>query len=112
MTTDPLGEYLSAFAVRFATTRSMIGGSTMTRGRPGGRHPLTACACGPRPPRQRAMISSRSADEEVEVGLGQGGRVLQRDVVTGRGNDGSADVAGHVRELPGYCVPEIGLRAD
>jgi hypothetical protein len=42
----------------------------------------------------------------------QGGRVLQRDVVTGRGDDSAADVAGHVRELFGYLVPEIGLRAD
>jgi hypothetical protein len=50
--------------------------------------------------------------EEVEVGPPQRGGVLQRDVVTGCGDDGSADVAGHVRELFGYCVPEIGLRAD
>jgi hypothetical protein len=32
--------------------------------------------------------------------------------VTGRGDDGAADVAGHLSELFGYCVPEIGLRAD
>src|SRR5580692_10130510 len=50
--------------------------------------------------------------EEVEVSLGERGRVLQRDVVTGRGDDGAADVAGHLRELFGYFVPEIGLRAD
>src|ERR1700730_4509185 len=53
-----------------------------------------------------------AACEEVEVGLGQGRRVLQRDVVTGRGDDGAADVADHLCELFGYFVPEIGLRAD
>src|SRR5580704_7262253 len=53
-----------------------------------------------------------AAGEEVEVGLGQGGRVLQRDVVTGRGDDDAADVGGHLRQLPGYLVAEIGLRAD
>jgi hypothetical protein len=42
-------------------TRSMIGGSAMTRGKPGGRRTMTARACGPMPFRQRAMISSRSA---------------------------------------------------
>src|SRR3984885_1936906 len=52
------------------------------------------------------------AGEEVEVGLGQGGRVLQRDVVTGVGDDGAADVAGHVGELPGYFAPEVSLPAD
>jgi hypothetical protein len=70
---------------------------------------LTNCpiTCGP-PSLTRAL----AACEEVEVGLGQGGRVLQRDVVTGRGDDGAVDVAGHLRELLGYFVPEIGLRAD
>jgi hypothetical protein len=53
-----------------------------------------------------------AACEEIEVGLGEGGRVLKRDVVTGRGDDGTADVAGHLRELFGYFVDEIGLRAD
>ncbi len=38
-----------------------------------------------------------AAGEEVEVGLGEGGGVLQRDVVTGRGDDGAADVGGHLR---------------
>ena len=53
-----------------------------------------------------------AACEEVEVGLGQVGRVLQRDVMTGRRDDHAADVAGHVRELFGYFLSEIGLRAD
>jgi hypothetical protein len=57
-------------------------------------------------------LNGLAACEEVEVGLSQGGRVLQRDVVAGRGDDGAAAVAGHVRELFGYFVPEIGLRAD
>ena len=48
-----------------------------------------------------AESAALAACEEVEVGLGQGGRVLQRDVVTGRGDDGAADVAGHLRELFG-----------
>ena len=49
---------------------------------------------------------------EVEVGLGEGSRVLERDVVTGRGDDGAADLAGDLRELFGYFVAEIGLRAN
>ena len=53
-----------------------------------------------------------AAGEEVEVGLGQGGRVLQRDVVTGLGDDGAADVSSYLRELPGYLIAEVGLRAD
>jgi hypothetical protein len=32
--------------------------------------------------------------------------------VTGGGDDDAADVAGHLHELFGDCVPEIGLRAD
>ena len=50
-------------------TRSMIGGSAMTRGRSGGMRTMTARACGPMPRRERSMISSRLA---------------------GRGNTGSA----------------------
>ena len=46
--------------------------------------------------------------EEVEVGLGQSGRVLQRDVVTGLGDDGALDVGGDLCQLPGYLIPEIG----
>src|SRR5580692_7646627 len=53
-----------------------------------------------------------AAREEVEVGLGQGGRVLQRDVVTGRGDDDAADVPGHLLELSGDRVPEIVPGAD
>ena len=43
---DPAGEYRSASAVTFAMTRSMIGGSAMTRGRPGGMRTMTARDCG------------------------------------------------------------------
>jgi hypothetical protein len=32
--------------------------------------------------------------------------------VTGRGDDGAADIAGHLRELFEYLIPEIGLRTD
>jgi DNA-binding CsgD family transcriptional regulator len=32
--------------------------------------------------------------------------------VTGLGDDGAADVGGHLRQLPEHLVPEIGLPAD
>jgi hypothetical protein len=61
---DPLGEYRSAFAVTFATTRSKSGGSTMIFGSSGGMRTITPRACGPMPPRAPAMISSRMAGRE------------------------------------------------
>jgi hypothetical protein len=44
--------------------------------------------------------------------VGEGGGVLQCDVVASGGDDGAADVAGYLGELSGYLVAEVGLRAD
>ncbi|MCU1489527.1 MAG: hypothetical protein JWM85_932 [Acidimicrobiaceae bacterium] len=42
----------------------------------------------------------------------QAARVLQRDVVIGRGDHDAAEIAGHLRHLVGHFLPEMSLRTD